>query len=1462
MQLKFTLHRGGETPSADIVVTSDTGASVGAVATAIAERDPLPGQRPQQPTLRIDDGGGRILDPGVTLADAGLASGQHISLVERSAWKPATGDAAAATLTVLSGPDAGKTYPLRAGSNQIGRGSGNDVSLSDGQVSKAHVRINVGEILEAVDLGSANGTIIGGELVQRAAVRPTDQLLLGETLLSITQHHDGGVQSAGTLLFNRSPRIDVVYPGAEIPAPEPPEALKRNRIPVIPMFAPVLFGCIMFAVTRQLITIMFVALSPMMMVGNVLESKIFGGRDHKRAVEAFREALLALDTELTRLAGVEATQRRLEHPETEVLVDEASRRERSLWSYRPDARGFLDVRLGLGTMPSRNRVEYSPKQGAVPELDADLRQVIASHATVDAVPVVASLVASGSLGFAGPRDACLPLARSAIAQITSLHSPAEVTLAAVVGSGATSDWEALKWLPHVGGDHSPIGRDNAHLAASPGGVQHLVSALEGLVEARLEDDTDREGPTVPAVVVLVEDDAPVERSRLVELGERGRSCGVHMLWIASTVAGLPAICRSYVELDPNQPTSGLSGFVDGDGINPGGAVVSDVALEGTATSRFASFARTMCPVVDAGARVDDSSDLPRTVSLPSLTGVELLDRTDAIVDRWRTSNSVPGEFVRRKKPNHLRSVVGSSAGGAMVLDLREHGPHALVGGTTGSGKSEFLQSWILGMALEHSPARVTFLFVDYKGGAAFAECVNLPHCVGLVTDLSPQLVQRALASLNAELHHREELLNRKRAKDLIELEKAGDPEAPPSLVIVVDEFAALVQEVPEFVDGVINVAQRGRSLGLHLVLATQRPAGVITGNLRANTNLRVALRVADEADSDDVVGSKIAAGFDPGVPGRAVAKTGPGRLLPFQSGYVGGHTSDTPPPPSMVIQEFAFGVGREWEAPETGEPEVELDPGPTDLQRLVRSVDSAYASIDGPAPRRPWLDELADAYDLANLPSPSRDDAVLTFGILDDPARQQQYPISFHPDIDGNMAVIGTGGSGKSAFLRTIGIVAGLGFRGGPCHVYGLDFGARGLSMLESLPHVGSVVTADDDERIQRLLSTLRAEIDERADRYAKVRAGSIAEYRELADAPDEARLVLLLDNVGAFRNAYEVGPNARLFDLLLSIAADGRPVGVHVMVSADRPGAIPSALNSVIQKKLVLRLASDTDLAAMSVPADWFDGHTPPGRGYFDGNHVQVLVLGGTSNTSRQSEAIEGLAAQLSERDDRRPAPAIQRLPDFVSMDTLPDDVGGLPAIGISGDTLAPIGIVPDDVFLVSGPPQSGRTTAMAAVCRAIGRAKPDSELVYLGPGRSPLLPWVDWTITAAGADAIGETARDLHAKVSGGWNPAAIILEDHASLLNGPAEQPVLDLLNLCRSNGVMVVADGEIGAIGSWPLQTAVKAGRHGIILQPDQHDGDQIYKTPLPRVQRSDLPPGRGFYIRGGRAHLIQVAVPEQ
>jgi S-DNA-T family DNA segregation ATPase FtsK/SpoIIIE len=772
----------------------------------------------------------------------------------------------------------------------------------------------------------------------------------------------------------------------------------------------------------------------------------------------------------------------------------------------------------------------------------------------------------------------------------------------------------------------------------------------------------------------------------------------------------------------------------------------------------------------------------------------------------------------------------------------------------------FLQTWVLTMAASYSPARVTFLFVDYKGGSAFKDCVHLPHSVGMVTDLSPHLVRRALTSLTAELRYREHLLQRHGFKDLAAMEKAGVPGCPPSLVIVVDEFAALVTEVPEFVDGVVNIAQRGRSLGLHLILATQRPAGVIKDNLRANTNLRVALRMADESDSTDVLGTPLAAAFDPELPGRAAAKTGPGRLTVFQSAYSGGHTPDEAPPPDVQVDELAFGSSRRWER---RGPQDEGPEGPSDMARMVGAITAANQELLIDPPRRPWLPALAEVYDLARMPmAEMRKDNRVVLGVVDQPESQAQPPVAFEPDRDGNMVVFGTGGTGKSALLRTVAVSAGLTLRGGPCQVYALDFAGGALAMLEELPHVGSVVAGDDSERVVRLLRHLEAVIDDRATRWAAVRAGSLDEYRRLDGAPDEPRILLLVDGLAAFRQDYEFTSRSRSWERFLAIASEGRQLGVHVVVSADRPTTLSSSLGSAIQRRLVLRLADENDYSVLGVPSDVLDAASPPGRGMLDGQEMQVAVLGGVRSVVEQAVAVSRLAASL--RKAAAPeAPPVGRLPSRVALSELPVGVADLPVVGVSDDDLLPLPFDPAGACLISGPAGSGRTTALATLALAVLRWRPESHLVYLGNPRSPLVAALPWAEVATDPDAIAALAKDLLGRIEDARAPFSFVVIERIADLNATsAETTVAALVAGLRARGHGVVGDGEANSLTGFqaPLQ-ALRADRKGFALQPEASEGTSLYQAPFGTPVRAEFPPGRGFYVARGTVTKVHLAVPE-
>lgn len=1477
MRLKFSLARTGR-PAVDLAATVDATVTVGDLAAALDRCDPDrdvrgepgPGDRPgARLSLRVHSGGGpsgpsTVLPVDLPLSVSGLRSGSLVSLTavgDRFSGRRGDRSGAAATLTVLSGPDAGREFGLADGTSMIGRDAGCEVRLTDPLVSKRHARITVSDVdggqAEIVDVGSANGLIIGGSQLPRAVVRPHDRIILGETAIGITVHRSAAAALAQTtdVDFNRSPRLDPTFAGEKFQAPEPPDKPNWQRFPLIAMIAPLLMGVLLFAFTQSLLSIVFIGLSPLLMIGSWLDNRIQNRRQVRDGDRAFTEAVHLMRQDLATALARERVGRLAECPATAEVVDAMRRQTPLLWTRRREHERMLTVRLGVGSQPSRHTVELPGRQRAQARHLLALTALRDDAAQVPGVPVVADLRDCGSIGVAGPRAAAIGVARGVVAQLAGLHSPADLTLVAFAAAESTPDWEWLKWLPHHGSAFCPI--DGPQLAGEAAAGLRLVSELEELISTRAAGST-----PWPAVVAVVEDGAPVERSRLVGLAEAGPAVGVHVVWVAGGQERLPAACRTYLAVADGS----------GAGIGPGasvaagfvrtGSLVAPVVCETLDVPAALSAARSLAPVNDAGVRIEDDSDLPRSIAFLSLVGGDLATDPDAVLERWRESESIvarDGKPSRRRNLS-LRAVVGQSAGEPLTLNLRSQGPHALVGGTTGAGKSEFLQSWVLGMAAGYSPDTLTFLFVDYKGGAAFAECISLPHSVGMVTDLSPHLVRRAITSLNAELRYREHILNARKAKDLAELQRRGDPEAPPSLVIVVDEFAALVQEVPEFVDGVVNVAQRGRSLGLHLILATQRPAGVIKDNLRANTNLRVALRMADEADSVDVLGSPLAADFSPDIPGRGAAKTGPGRITGFQTGYVGGWTGRGDERPQLELRELAFGAGRPWEEPSEAAQGAGADLGPNDIARLVTTISEASRRALLPAPRKPWLPELAATYDLQFLHQ--RSDTELVLGVLDDPELQEQRTVSFRPDVDGNLAIYGTGGSGKSTVLRTLAVAAGITPRSGPCHVYGLDFGAAGLRMLEPLPHVGSIISGDDGERVVRLIRYLRELLEERAGRYAAARAGSITEYRRITGRDDEPRVLVLLDGLAAFRAEHEFAGRANHFSSLMQVAADGRPVGVHLVVTADRPATLPSALASTISRRVVLRLADENDYLMLDTGADVLGATSPPGRGVLGGKDLQVAVLGGSANVAQQARAIDRLAQTLRGRGAPS-APEIRRLPErvrFAELAGTEATVGRL-VIGMADDTLGPVAIEPAGTVLVAGPPGSGRTSTLVALCTAMARLRPQAPRYYLGHRRSPLPRELTWTAVADDADGVGALAGELTGTLAGAA-PALVVIEGLTDFLSGPAEMPLQELIKVLRAGDHLLVAESETSTLSSsWPLIQSVRAARRGLALQPDQLEGDSVFRTAFPRISRAEFPPGRGLLVEGGKTRKVQIALPD-
>lgn len=1554
MKLKLTLAvpQGGQR---DITLACDVTATVGDAARALiragAGGDPrlaeAAGHRRIPVTLRGRAGSAesvRLFDPMSPVATSGLQSGWIVEAVSEFGSR---GDERrvveiAGYIEVLSGVHAGAIYSLVAGENTIGREQSCRVYLSDSSVSRRHAVIEIDERAGVVvrDLDSANGIVLGidgqgSSMNELRVVRPTE-LTLGNVSIRITPgpQAEAPQNLSHRVMHTRAPRVAPVFPTSSRELPTPPQPATPSRIPMLAMLAPMMMGGVMYAVTQSPMSLMMVAFSPLMMIGSWVDGTLGGKRKQRRDLAKFVDSLAADRAELTELRAREIAVRALETPAITEVAEAVQARNGLLWTRRPEHRSFLEVRFGDGVLPSRTELTL-PARGDTERAQWDeLQNVKGEFSEVAPVPLLERFDRCGSLGVVGESLWAESMARSLVMQLVGLHSPSELALACFASAAHTDEWEWLKWLPHVDSVTSPI--PAWQLADDAASSTRLITALEGMLEQRrgaaarrsvrshLDAETrndDAQGvavddlPMIPAVVVLVLDPGLVEASRLIALAEDGPDCGIHLIWVAREIDDLPAACRTFVELES---AVGRVSFVRT------GSEVQLQRLEPVASAQALELARRLAPVEDTSARVLDESDLPRSVNLRELHGTDLLGGGQPIVRAWSESGSLTAHWSAgaEREPISLAAVVGQSPEGPAAIDLRVHGPHALVGGTTGAGKSEFLQSWIMSMAAKVSPDRLTFLLVDYKGGAAFAECVDLPHTVGLVTDLSPHLVRRALTSLRAELRYREELLAAHGAKDLIAMERRSDAAAPPVLVIVIDEFAALANDVPEFVDGVIDVAQRGRSLGLHLVMATQRPAGVITDNLRANTNLRVALRMADESDSSDVLGVKDAAFFAAETPGRGAFKIGPGRIGHFQTGYLGGRATQSDAAAPIEVRSLGFLEGEAWSIPPEPRPvQRQRARPPRDIEQLRDGIVEAAQTAQLATPRRPWLDALPETIDLDRLralagatPSESADAALI--GLRDEPANQVQRPVAIDLEDSGNVAFIGASGTGKTTALLTLASSLSAGAEVAPVQLYAIDAAGGALDTLAVLPTVGAVAPLSDTELMTRVLRHLLDRIAERGTRFAAARSSGLRAYRRTLDGANEPRVVLLLDGFAAFRQATEtIGGLQSPLQMLGEIMSAGRTVGVHVVLSSDRPGAIPAALSSAVQQQYVFRLASPLDYGQTGVNADTLE-QAPNGRAVLAGAgaEIQIAQLSAESGLSAQAAALERLAEHLRERNVPVAVP-VANAPETVPLAELSVDAGGRPAYGINTESFDPVGLPAHGLGVIAGPPGSGVSAAARTSVRALTRwAAAQGELVdrvLLTFSEDGLGSDGDWEEVVVGEERVRDRARSLVQALggkpaSGGSAAAGLIGGLIGGPIGGPATPPIggqigsaagtpapdlpvfpapgrrgvivverpadaegtvalpelIALAKAARRSRVLVLFEFEQGTGSAiWDLFTALKQPNWGLALQPDASEGQSPFRETFGRVKRADFPPGRGFSVASGRVTPVHVALSE-
>jgi len=677
------------------------------------------------------------------------------------------------------------------------------------------------------------------------------------------------------------------------------------------------------------------------------------------------------------------------------------------------------------------------------------------------------------------------------------------------------------------------------------------------------------------------------------------------------------------------------------------------------------------------------------------------------------------------------------------------------------------------------------------------------------------------------------------SRDMRKMVEERVRDTPASLVIVIDEFAALVRELPEFIEGIVSIAERGRSLGIHLLLSTQRPSGSINDSIQQNMNLRIALRMLDSGESNNVIGTSDAALIPNPLKGRALARLGAGQLIPFQAAW-----SEAPAvsKTEAVIRVTDFVVGIQpgtspsgsVDGPESGEKRVQLE-----------TVLSTIAGMDVPRGRSPWLDPLPEWIHLSDVvdtrPGVAGAEGVVRVGIVDDPERQKQYPA----EIDfrtGSFAVFGAAGSGKTTVLTTIAASAVRAAGDSDLMIFGLDCASKALGVIEALPHTVVVASGDEMEEVTRLIAVLN---DIFVARRARLRAGDEASF---------SPIFLLVDgwnNLTATLSPVRGGglELQSWLELISGLVARGREVGIYTaLTSTER---VRSRLMSSITSRLVLRQLGEGEYRDMGIPASLARGIAlRPGQGLNDSNQVVQVATAVGRDEVEPREAFGVLGSTLPRRTtDVRCEP----LPTTVRRETR---VGDMVTIGIADLSLAPVAVdLTLGHFAISGPPRSGRTTVLLSVARQLEEL--GECFAVVGPHHSPLSS-VAWDRSFFGVPS-DVTAYLASLPDSLSTDSQLFVLIDDIGDIDDRSVHPVLKRM-LAQNTRFIAVGDSFRRVGVSNPLLTALRDTRTSLHLQPTPREVAEIAQARSVVRPGVEMPVGRGVLFLNRVPVVVQTFVP--
>ncbi|MFC4052816.1 type VII secretion protein EccCa [Actinomadura syzygii] len=1169
-----------------------------------------------------------------------------------------------------------------------------------------------------------------------------------------------------------------------------------------------------------------------------------------------------------------------------------------LWERRPADEDFGNVRIGLGKQQLALELivpETRPIEDLEPMCAGALRRFLRAHSTVPDLPVSVSLSAFARIKVDGDAAAARAMTRAMVAQMASFHTPDDLRISLCVSAERMPQWQWTKWLPHC---LHPTMQD----AAGPVRMfAHSLSALEKLIGDEIKDrprfraGVGADGQDLPFHVVIVDGGAVTADSQIgadgiknvcvIDLGESvAPTSDATMLRLRVTSDGLEMLERDRTGKDVTTPL----GRAD---------ALSYPQAEGLAL-RLAPLRADAPPEPEQNA-------LAGNLTLTSLFGLSGPDAID-LRSTWQP----------RAPRNRLRVPIGVDTDGRPVeLDIKESaqggmGPHGLLIGATGSGKSELLRTLVLGLAMTHSSETLNFVLVDFKGGATFLGLERLRHVSAVITNLADELplVDRMYDALHGEMIRRQELL--RAAGNYVSLrdyekarEQGADLTPVPTLFVVLDEFSELLAAKPEFAELFVMIGRLGRSLGVHLLLASQRLEEGRMRGLDTHLSYRIGLRTFSAMESRVVLGVPDAYEL-PSAPGNGYLKVDVTDMVRFKAAYVSGPVAEEQAArvehgPSARRMILPYGVGYiqpqevEQPAPQArSEPEAAESLFDTVIDRLAGHGPPAHQIWLPPLDEPPTVDQLVpplsvtQQYGLTSAEWEGRGTLAAVVGVIDRPFDQRRDP--FWVDLSaaaGHVGIAGAPQTGKSTMLRSM--ITSLALLHTPEEVqfYCLDFGGGTLRALADLPHVGGVASRLDANRARRTVAEIHTLLDQREREFTERGVDSIATYRRLRAAgtiPGDGfgDVFLVVDGWGTLRQEYE-----QLEETITDLAARGLGYGVHIVATTGKWSEFRMGIRDMFGTRLELRLGdsyeSEIDRRlAENVP----EGR--PGRGLTrEGLHFLAALprIDGRGAAGDLADGVAELVEAIGAAWQGPTAPPVRLLPELLPASALaevPRERWRVP-IGIDEDALAPVSLdfQTDPHFVVVGDTECGKSNLLRQIADGIvARHSPaEAKMIFIDYRRS-LLDTADTEHRvgyAASPTAAAELVDDLvdalkdrlppadltaqQLRDRSWWKGSDVFLFVDDYDLVATASNPLLPLVEFlpqARDVGVHLILSRAMGGVSRAlfepVLQQLKDMAAPALIMSGSREEG-QLFGE----VRPAPLPPGRGtFTKRRSGARLIQ------